>query len=1147
MGGSLLATSSNTSASSSSAASGLSSAPSSSKAKKNPHSSTGNGTVRLFFSLKENPNAIISYTDLIRQEQGRQRTAQSTSAKNGGNATLPSTIEPASSTPGASASTSSSQTAPAPPKNQKGTGTGVAGKEGGAAGPSSTTAMDIDPPEGEEALGEGDSEAEDDDEEDDEEDDNEDGTEAEDEDDDDDPDEEAVDDDDPESRRRGPKDFLEALTEKYAGMEEGNDGEDEDEDEDDDDKGKVQKRPSRWDTEHYDIEDEFIDDSEMMLESIGMVRPKVEGFFAYRGPVETTNEDPDSSDAGPRSKRLTKRKPAAGSSPLGANKTGLSKSNKGSSLAVMDNANDSTSEMSEMDDKPKPTKLTSASSGLANSSVPNDAPAASGGDDIGSNNTTTTPTKKKTALAKSKAAGKDISKDGTDTGKDSDRETKGSAKRSKAKPTKAAGSSSTATAPAVATPLVRVDSPPPPDDQGDNATSLSPPSPSRSVSPSRSKSKVKPQVAMEADQVGLSTSSESIEARQEHTAGLSGAAIPSTEATGASTQPATSTGDIAARSKTSKTLEPLNEEIQAAYDIVADLARKETWEVKTRFPPHIKTPLFDCARIALAMRSSGYVLEDSFFVHLQAVLPYNKFTLKKLINKNVLPGWIADLEVQKTRLIEQFSTRAQMVWKASGLANQDKGKLEKDGDGDVNMTGEDGKSQRKFPWSQDLRLLLWETMEKIMEIHAAKHELRLIDDSQPTAPTESKTRKDAYQTLLAAFPQGWMTSYEISRQYSQLKEKVQKQEKRGDTEQSSSAAPAWKPRPVFSTGGPKSANPVGETRASSVQASGSTTGDKKATSAAPAPGVKAATTPSSSTASGPSSTTAAAPTQSPIVDTPREVVQRPSPSMSPSSANRTAHLSEIVHPPAQSIPQQSQHTSYVGGSMTNRKRKIAEEGRGTGASHDPMVIADSHPYDEPMISQGYRQSGGNGGSEYPSSSSSSPSVTASSQAMYSTMIANEATKKKRQADQRSLSGMSSGVMGHQSGSGLTQASYHSGARETQYQSRRPPSPPPHSYPQHSSSRGYHPPPSHQPQHQSSHTHYQQLHDLAPPPPHHRTVSSGGSANGPGGQYPPSHSSPSRPLPQGQPLPTNKAMSMSNLLHHPMSSAQQPHHPRQGPM
>lgn len=54
----------------------------------------------------------------------------------------------------------------------------------------------------------------------------------------------------------------------------------------------------------------------------------------------------------------------------------------------------------------------------------------------------------------------------------------------------------------------------------------------------------------------------------------------------------------------------------------------ETWEVKTKFPPHIKPPLFECARLALSTRTSGYVLDDSFFVHLQAVLPYNKFTLK---------------------------------------------------------------------------------------------------------------------------------------------------------------------------------------------------------------------------------------------------------------------------------------------------------------------------------------------------------------------------------------------------------------------------------------------------------------------------------------------------------------------------------------
>lgn len=56
-----------------------------------------------------------------------------------------------------------------------------------------------------------------------------------------------------------------------------------------------------------------------------------------------------------------------------------------------------------------------------------------------------------------------------------------------------------------------------------------------------------------------------------------------------------------------------------------------------------------------------------------------------------MPGWIADLEAQKERLIAQFSTRAKMVWKISGLAEQP----DKDIDGDVNMT-EDG--EWRFHW-----------------------------------------------------------------------------------------------------------------------------------------------------------------------------------------------------------------------------------------------------------------------------------------------------------------------------------------------------------------------------------------------------------------------------------------------------------------
>ncbi|KAI9235251.1 MAG: hypothetical protein BYD32DRAFT_62338 [Podila humilis] len=164
------------------------------------------GTVRLFYSLKENPNAIISYSELLRQEQRRQRLA----------------------------TTKHLTTTTSPLKISKTTGTHT----NQSSGPSST-AMDVDPPEGEkaegeEALGEGDSEAEDeDDDEDDDENENEDDAEAEDEDDDEDPD----DDEDDDGPGTEPRSFLDTLAEKYV-EENGNEGEDED-DEDEDDDGEV--------------------------------------------------------------------------------------------------------------------------------------------------------------------------------------------------------------------------------------------------------------------------------------------------------------------------------------------------------------------------------------------------------------------------------------------------------------------------------------------------------------------------------------------------------------------------------------------------------------------------------------------------------------------------------------------------------------------------------------------------------------------------------------------------------------------------------------------------------------------------------------------------------------------------------------------
>ncbi|KAG0252941.1 hypothetical protein BG011_006642 [Mortierella polycephala] len=226
----------------------------------------------------------------------------------------------------------------------------------------------------------------------------------------------------------------------------------------------------------------------------------------------------------------------------------------------------------------------------------------------------------------------------------------------------------------------------------------------------------------------------------------------------------------------------LHENVKATFAVVADLAEKESWATKERFPPHLRGPLFECAKVALAVRTTGYMIEDHFFVHLQAILPYNKFTLKKLIYKNILPEWIRELQTQKDGLLAMFIKRVHADALALGLSAEF---IQR------NRNNESGDSQKTLTWTPELRLLLWEIMEKYMEIRAATKELHLID-SKTFLPhrSESQTKKDAYETLLQSFPAGCMTSAEISRQYSQLKEKVISQKRATTEDQDSQPAPS---------------------------------------------------------------------------------------------------------------------------------------------------------------------------------------------------------------------------------------------------------------------------------------------------------------------------------------------------------------------
>ncbi|KAF9115326.1 hypothetical protein BGX27_008206 [Mortierella sp. AM989] len=201
------------------------------------------------------------------------------------------------------------------------------------------------------------------------------------------------------------------------------------------------------------------------------------------------------------------------------------------------------------------------------------------------------------------------------------------------------------------------------------------------------------------------------------------------------------------------------------------MAKRENWDNKARFPPNLRTPLFECAKIALEERSSGHVIEENFFAHLQNILPYNKFTLKKLVYKSILPPWYAGLERHRDNMLKLFTEGVKVEGAACGLTEEGENAKDKE----IKTKG-----KPSFLWTQGLRLLLWEIMEKCIEMAAVMSELSFVNPAvyNQKPESEEETLETAFMKVLSCFPEGWVTAEEVTIQHTKLKEKVVAEEKR---------------------------------------------------------------------------------------------------------------------------------------------------------------------------------------------------------------------------------------------------------------------------------------------------------------------------------------------------------------------------------
>lgn len=252
-----------------------------------------------------------------------------------------------------------------------------------------------------------------------------------------------------------------------------------------------------------------------------------------------------------------------------------------------------------------------------------------------------------------------------------------------------------------------------------------------------------------------------------------------------------------------------NPELQASLEKLKEAIAQESWESKGKFPPSIK-PLL--ASVALqAIKLDEY--DEHFFNLMPTLFPYNKFTMMKLIKRTIFPDHIALLNersdtllAELKRLADEGFNKAEEEWEKSVLAwdkRQEKARVEAATNGTGSIQGEDSSAPtrhgteeipegeenkestvketpaahppaKKYRMTESMKNIVWELVQISNECCRLENEKNSLEGSVLQV-SEQGLRKILYQKVVAAFPEGWMNSGQISRDVSAMKKKYEKE------------------------------------------------------------------------------------------------------------------------------------------------------------------------------------------------------------------------------------------------------------------------------------------------------------------------------------------------------------------------------------
>ncbi|KAJ1873734.1 hypothetical protein LPJ55_002073 [Coemansia sp. RSA 990] len=289
-----------------------------------------------------------------------------------------------------------------------------------------------------------------------------------------------------------------------------------------------------------------------------------------------------------------------------------------------------------------------------------------------------------------------------------------------------------------------------------------------------------------------SASKEEKAASKRTNSAVSGAAVSST---------AVSADDSKALAEARRT----TPEIEAALSELSQATKNEEFTNRQRFPSSLKPALRQVCELSMA-RALEYDREilslqstehkvfawntpldivgftTNIYSRLAAILPYNRATVRKIVSKLLGRDLLTWKEQQLKQIEEGLKARVdEQIERNMGWIPVAPKAGAKDEDAAAS-----GGSQVRWHWTTLSKHILYQYMVLTLNINELRNNLDSNWGKDGSGYREQQARKDAYAHLVNLWPGNSMSTYEISRAYSSRKSLLEKQSKRADSGSSGS-------------------------------------------------------------------------------------------------------------------------------------------------------------------------------------------------------------------------------------------------------------------------------------------------------------------------------------------------------------------------